>query len=167
MRLALERGVNYFDTSPDYSGAGSEQAIGKAIRGPRDKLFIATKFCTPNGHLPPGTPVAEYMEAVEGSLARLGTDYVDLVHIHSCDEVDAPDGPERARGVRPPEGARQGALPRLLDRTRRTWSRWPSAAIASNRFDVMMLAYHHGIWPQLRRDDRARARASRTWASSR
>ena len=87
-RLAIERGVNYFDTAPDYSGSGSEQAMGRAIRGVRDKLFIATKFCTPTGHLPPGTPVAKYMDAVEASLGRLGTDYVDLCHIHSCDEVE-------------------------------------------------------------------------------
>ncbi len=54
-RLAIERGVNYFDTSPDYFGAGSEMAMGKAIRSvPRDRLFIASKFCTPIGHLPPG-----------------------------------------------------------------------------------------------------------------
>ena len=62
--------------------------MGRAIRGVRDQLFIATKFCTPMGHLPPGTPVAKYMEAVEASLGRLGTDYVDLCHVHSCDEVE-------------------------------------------------------------------------------
>ena len=57
--------------------------MGRAMHGHRDELFIATKFCTPYGHLPPGTPVAEYMGAIEGSLRRLGTDHVDLVHIHS------------------------------------------------------------------------------------
>ncbi len=67
-RLALDRGVNYFDTSPDYSGAGSENAMGKAIKGRRDELFIATKFCTPAGHLPAGASVRDYKTAVEGSL---------------------------------------------------------------------------------------------------
>ena len=52
-RMAIDRGVNYVDTSPDYSAAGSEQAVGRAIRGKRDQLFIATKFCTPIG--PPGS----------------------------------------------------------------------------------------------------------------
>ncbi len=88
VRLALERGVTYVDTAPDYSAAGSEQAVGNAIQGMRDRVFLATKFCTPYGHLGAGTSVAEYKSAVEESLRRLGTDYVDLVHVHSCDEVD-------------------------------------------------------------------------------
>ena len=70
-RMAIERGVNYIDTAPDYSGAGSEAAVGRAIVGRRDQLFIATKFCTPIGHLGPGAPVAEYKKVVEGSLKLL------------------------------------------------------------------------------------------------
>ena len=50
-REAIDRGVNYFDTSPDYSGAGSEEVMGRAIKGVRDKLFVATKFCMPTGIL--------------------------------------------------------------------------------------------------------------------
>ncbi|MGH7899217.1 MAG: aldo/keto reductase, partial [Candidatus Binatia bacterium] len=60
-RAALDRGVNYFDTAPDYSGNGSERALGKAIGNRRDRIFLATKFCTGEGHLPPGTPVEEYI----------------------------------------------------------------------------------------------------------
>jgi aryl-alcohol dehydrogenase-like predicted oxidoreductase len=49
-RMVLERGVNYFDTSPDYADSDSEQAMGRVIAGvPRDRIFIATKFCTPRG----------------------------------------------------------------------------------------------------------------------
>jgi predicted aldo/keto reductase-like oxidoreductase len=147
-RLALERGVNYFDTSPDYSGSGSEQAMGRAIRGVRDRLFIATKFCTPTGHLPPGTPVARYMEAVEGSLRRLGTDYVDLCHIHSVDEVERLMDPNVHEAFdRLKEQGKVRFLgfsthtPNLVEVTDR--------AIDSGRFDVMMLAYHHGIWAPL------------------
>src|SRR5262245_37212287 len=52
VKSALERGVNYFDTSPDYSRAGSEQTLGEGIKGhPCDTLFIVSKFCTPDGHL--------------------------------------------------------------------------------------------------------------------
>lgn len=147
-RLALDRGVNYFDTSPDYSGAGSEEAMGRAIRGVRDRLFIATKFCTPSGHLPAGTPVAKYKEAVEGSLRRLGTDYVDLVHIHSCDELDRlmdPNVHEAFDRLKQEGKVRflgfSSHTPNLVEVTER--------AIASGRFDVMMLAYHHGIWAPL------------------
>jgi hypothetical protein len=151
-RLAIERGVNYIDTSPDYSATGSEIAVGRALKstGRRDQLFLATKWCTPTGHLPAGTPVADYMAAVEASLSRLGTDYVDLVHVHSCDEVPRlmdenmheaferlkTQGKVRFLGF-------SSHTPRLLEVA--------DAAIDSGRFDVMMLAYHHGIWPELSR----------------
>ncbi len=146
---ALDRGVNYIDTAPDYSTAGSERVVGRALRDfPRDQVFLATKFCTPIGHLPAGTPVARYKEVIHDSLRRLGTDYVDLVHIHSCDEVGRlmdenvheafdqlkAEGKARFLGV-------STHTPRLVEVA--------NTAIDSGRFDVMMLAYHHGIWPQL------------------
>src|SRR5262245_18583131 len=63
-RRAVERGVNYFDTSPDYSANGSEQALGEAIRGtPREQLFLVSKFCTADGHLPNDTPVPKVIAA--------------------------------------------------------------------------------------------------------
>jgi hypothetical protein len=144
-RAALERGVNYFDTSPDYSGAGSEEAMGRAIRGVRDQLFIATKFCTPVGHLPPGTPVARYKEAVEGSLRRLGTDYVDLCHIHSVDEVDRLLDPNVHEAF---DRLQQEGKVRFLGFSTHTPNlvEVVEAGIGSGRFDVMMLAYHHGLW---------------------
>lgn len=149
-RMALERGVNYFDTSPDYSGSGSEQAMGKAIAGvPRDSIFVATKFCTPNGHLPAGSSVADYKRVIDESLGRLGLEYVDLVHIHSCDELDRLMDPNVHTAF--DELKQEGKVrflgfsshtPRLVEVT--------NAAIESGRFDVMMLAYHHGIWPAIK-----------------
>ncbi|MBW2312973.1 MAG: aldo/keto reductase [Deltaproteobacteria bacterium] len=147
-RLAFDRGVNYVDTSPDYSANGSEDCIGAALEGRRDEIFVATKFCSAKGHLPPGTPVATYMATVEESLGRLRTDHVDLVHIHSCDEVERlmdenvheafdrlkQQGKVRFLGV-------STHTPKLVEVA--------NQAIGSGRFDVMMLAYHHGIWPQL------------------
>jgi hypothetical protein len=149
VRSGLARGINYIDTSPDYSAAGSEQAVGRGIRGfPRDKLFLATKFCTPTGHLPPGTPVAEYVAAVEASLRRLGTDYVDLCHIHSCDEVERlMDENVHEAFDRLKEQGKVRFLgfsthtPRLVEVANR--------GIDSGRFDVMMLAYHFGMWSPL------------------
>ena len=149
VRAALDRGVNYIDTAPDYSATGSEHVIGRALQDfPRDQVFLATKFCTPIGHLPAGTSVARYKEVIHDSLRRLGTDYVDLIHIHSCDEVDRlmdenvheafdqlkAEGKARFLGV-------STHTPRLVEVA--------NTAIDSGRFDVMMLAYHHGIWPQL------------------
>jgi predicted aldo/keto reductase-like oxidoreductase len=147
---AIDRGVNYFDTAPDYSHHGSELLLGKAIRetGGRDKMFLATKFCTADGHLPKDTPVPDIIKAVEGSLERLQTDHVDLIHVHSCDDVDrlmAPSFHEAFDRMKEQGKVRflgfSSHTPRL-EQVART-------AIASNRFDVMMLAYHHGLWPQL------------------
>jgi aryl-alcohol dehydrogenase-like predicted oxidoreductase len=147
-REAIDRGVNYFDTSPDYAGAGSENVMGRAIAGLRDQLFIATKFCTPMGHLPPGTPVAKYIEAVEGSLGRLGTDYVDLCHVHSVDSV------ERLMDENVHEAfdrLKQQGKVRFMGFSTHTPNlvEVANAGIDSGRFDVMMLAYHHGLWSPL------------------
>src|SRR5262245_29194477 len=84
---ALDRGVTYIDTAPDYADAGSETLLGQAMKGRRDQIFLATKFCRPDGHLPNDTPVPEIIAAIEQSLQRLQTDHVDLIHIHSCDRV--------------------------------------------------------------------------------
>jgi hypothetical protein len=148
VRQALDRGVNYVDTAPDYSAHGSEEAIGRAIAGRRDELFIATKWCTGIGHLPAGTPVAKYVEAVESSLRRLGTDRVDLVHIHSCDEVDRLLDPNVHEAF---DRLKQQGKARFMGFSSHTpnLEKVTAAAIESGRFDVMMLAYHHGAWPRL------------------
>ncbi|MCH2170090.1 aldo/keto reductase [Myxococcota bacterium] len=147
-REAIERGINYFDTAPDYSEAGSEKRLGRAMKGVRDQMFVATKFCTPRGHLAPGSSVAAYMEAVEGSLRRLETDRVDLVHIHSCDSV------ERLMDENAHEAfdrLKEQGKARFLGVSTHTpnLEAVANAAIESDRFDVMMLAYHYGAWPHL------------------
>jgi aryl-alcohol dehydrogenase-like predicted oxidoreductase len=148
VRLALDRGVNYVDTSPDYSANGSEEAVGKAIEGRREGVFLATKFCTARGHLGPGTSVADYMGLVESSLKRLRTDYVDLVHVHSCDETERLLDPNMHEAF---DRLRESGKARFLGFSSHTPNlvQVANAAIESKRFDVMMLAYHHGIWPQL------------------
>jgi hypothetical protein len=149
VKVALERGVNYVDTSPDYSEAGSEEAVGRAIQDhPRDQLFLATKFCTPIGHLPPGTPVARYKQVIEESLGRLGTDYVDLIHIHACDEVDRLLDPNVHTAFDELKAEGKARFLGFSSHTPRL-EQVAQAAIDSGRFDVMMLAYHHGIWSNL------------------
>jgi predicted aldo/keto reductase-like oxidoreductase len=157
-RAAIERGVNYFDTAPDYSEAGSELALGRAMKGHRDGMFLATKFCTPQGNLPAGTSVAHYMEAVEASLGRLQTDYVDLVHIHSCDTLERLMDPNAHEAF---DRLKQQGKVRSLGFSSHTPNLEAVAdkAIESDAFDVMMLAYHHGAWPRLGEIiDRAHAR---------
>ncbi len=147
-RLAIERGVNYFDTAPDYSGPASESAMGNAMRGQRDRLFIATKFCTPTGHLPAGSSVADYKAAVEGSLKRLGTDYVDLCHVHSCDTATRLMDENVHEAF---DRLKQEGKVRFLGFSTHTPNlvEVVETAIESGRFDVMMVAYHHGLWSAL------------------
>ena len=149
VRAALERGVNYIDTAPDYSTAGSERVVGKALRDfRREDVFLATKFCTPIGHLPAGTSVTRYKEIIHESLKRLGTDYVDLIHVHSCDEVERLMDPNLHEAF---DQLKQEGKARFLGVSTHTprLVQVANTAIDSGRFDVMMLAYHHGIWSQL------------------
>ncbi len=145
-RAALDRGLNYFDTAPDYSDSLSERVLGEAMKGRRDQVFVATKFCRADGHLPNETPVPKIIEAVEASLTRLQTDHVDLIHIHSCDRVErllAPNIHEAFDRLK-----EQGKV-RFLGVSTHTpnLEAVANAAIDSGRFDVMMLAYHFGMWP--------------------
>jgi aryl-alcohol dehydrogenase-like predicted oxidoreductase len=155
-RLALDRGITYFDTSPDYSRHGSEEILGEAIQGRRDDVFLASKFCTGDGHLAPDTPIPRIVDAVEGSLRRLRTDRLDLVHVHACDRVErllAPNFHEAFDRMK-----EQGKV-RFLGVSTHTpnLTAVADAAIDSGRFDVLMLAYHHGMGWEL---DRILARAA-------
>jgi aryl-alcohol dehydrogenase (NADP+) len=89
-RRALEAGINFFDTADIYSLGVSEEITGRALKefGPsRDKLVIATKVFNPMGDDPnqQGLSRKHIMHAIDDSLRRLGTDYVDLYQIHRFD----------------------------------------------------------------------------------
>lgn len=149
VRHALERGVNYFDTSPDYSRAGSERTLGEGIRGyPRDKLFIVSKFCTPGGHLSNDTPAGEVIAAVEASLQRIGTDYLDLAHIHACNSIERLMNPHIHEAF--DRLKEQGKL-RFLGVSSHTprLEQVMRHAVDSDRFDVIMVAYNFRNWPDL------------------
>ena len=78
VRKALDLGVNFLDTAENY---GTEEIVGEAIRGvPRDHVVVSTKKIMPE----PGDadPAGAMRAGVEASLKRLGTDYVDVFHLH-------------------------------------------------------------------------------------
>jgi 1-deoxyxylulose-5-phosphate synthase len=90
IKRALELGINFFDTADMYSLGQSEEVLGRALKdfGPsRDKLVIATKVFFPMGDDPnqKGLSRKHIMHAIDDSLRRLGTDYVDLYQIHRFD----------------------------------------------------------------------------------
>jgi aryl-alcohol dehydrogenase-like predicted oxidoreductase len=86
---ALELGINFFDTADMYGLGRNEELVGKALRGVRREVVIATKFG--NVRAPDGTFLGingrpEYVkQACEASLRRLGTDYIDLYYQHRVD----------------------------------------------------------------------------------
>lgn len=85
---AIDCGINFFDTADMYGPRGlSEEHLGKAIKGKRDELVIASKFANPmgDGDLMRGASRRYIMQAVEASLKRLDTDYIDLYQQHVPD----------------------------------------------------------------------------------
>jgi aryl-alcohol dehydrogenase-like predicted oxidoreductase len=107
--LAIDAGVNFFDTADVYDGGRSEEILGQALRGRRDEVVIATKFHFPMGpgRNQSGNSRRWITTAVENSLRRLGTDWIDLYQAHRPDEtveleemLDALSGLVRAGKVR-------------------------------------------------------------------
>jgi aryl-alcohol dehydrogenase-like predicted oxidoreductase len=84
---ALDAGINFIDTADEYAFGGSEEIVGRALKGRRDDVVLATKF---NHQMRPGLNTLGnsrrwIVTAVEDSLRRLGTDYIDLYQAHRPD----------------------------------------------------------------------------------
>src|SRR5438093_5436574 len=90
IRRAIEAGINFFDTADMYSLGASEEILGRALKDvgpPRDRVVIATKVFNAMGDDPNqrGLSRKHILHAIDDSLRRLGTDYVDLYQIHRFD----------------------------------------------------------------------------------
>lgn len=89
IRHALEAGINFFDTADMYSVGVSEEVTGRALRdfARREEVVLATKVYFAIGQGPNGRGLSRkhIMDAIDGSLRRLGTDYIDLYQIHRWD----------------------------------------------------------------------------------
>lgn len=89
VRAALEEGVTTFDTADVYANTAAEEVLGKALAGERREgleIFTKVYFPTgPKGHNDTGLSRKHIMESIDGSLRRLGTDYVDLYQAHRYD----------------------------------------------------------------------------------
>jgi aryl-alcohol dehydrogenase-like predicted oxidoreductase len=86
---ALDAGINFFDTADIYDKGTSEEFLGRALGKRRSEVIVATKFGKPMDEQRQGGKPAYVREALEASLRRLGTDYVDVYQMHSPD----PDTP--------------------------------------------------------------------------
>ncbi|MEE3328989.1 MAG: aldo/keto reductase [Myxococcota bacterium] len=141
VRHAFEKGINYFDTAEGYKDGKSEEAIGQALEGVRDQVYLASKVkCMPN------TTRSELMRSLETSLKRLRTDYVDVYFNHAVNDVERlkndawyefvdrakAQGKLRFTGM----SGHSGRLGECLD-----------YAISHESVDVVLVAYNYGQDP--------------------
>jgi aryl-alcohol dehydrogenase-like predicted oxidoreductase len=87
--VCLEAGVTMFDSADIYSAGQAEEILGRAIRGRRDKVIISTKGTFRFSAVPDdvGSSRKHLTKSIEGSLKRLGTDYIDLYQLHGFDAL--------------------------------------------------------------------------------
>jgi predicted aldo/keto reductase-like oxidoreductase len=156
---AVDSGINYFDTAPDYGQ--SEKTIGEAMpKIPRDKVIITSKLCNPQpypGHLSLGTKKKDYIASVEGSLSRMKTDYLDFCFVHAIGEMSKDLEAEKKRLLddelfeAAAEMKKAGKI-RFLG----TSSHGPNnmeellmVAVKSGRFDVIQPSFNFMKFPKL------------------
>ncbi len=87
MDYAFEQGVNFFDTANVYNQGESERIVGRGVKGRRNEIFLATKVNGQMGNnlFDKGLSRRNIVAAVEASLKRLDTDYIDLYYMHAPD----------------------------------------------------------------------------------
>ena len=87
--ICIDAGVTLFDSADIYSDGRAEEVLGEALRGRRDKVMISTKATFRSGDGPNDAGSSRYhlIRAVEGSLRRLDTDYIDLFQLHGFDAM--------------------------------------------------------------------------------
>jgi aryl-alcohol dehydrogenase-like predicted oxidoreductase len=85
--ICLDAGVNLFDSADVYSNGASEEILGAAIKGRRDKVLISTKMSLPmgDGPLDAGSSRHRLLASIDAALRRLGTDHIDLLQLHAFD----------------------------------------------------------------------------------
>lgn len=135
---ALELGINFFDTADVYGQRGkSEEFLGRALAGRRHEVVVATKFAGPMSGQHAwmqGGSRRWIMQAVEGSLRRLGTDYIDLYQMHRADAAVPMEESLRALD----DLVRQGKVRYLGNSNYAAWqvaeAEWTARAQGLNRF---------------------------------
>lgn len=138
---ALDHGINYFDGADSYTGGTSERVLGQALKGRRDQVYLVSKTKSW-----PSSSHTEIMQALDESLQRLQTDYVDVYLNHAVNEVDRMANPEWGEFVERAKAAGKirasgmsGHAGRLVDCL--------DYAIDHDLADVILVAYNFGQDP--------------------
>jgi len=139
VRRAIELGVSFIDTARNY---GTEEAVGLGIRGRRNEVFLSTKSSAGRGERM--FTAAELAESLDGSLRRLGTDHIDVFHLHGIQ----PGQYGYCAEVLVPEMKRQQAAGkiRFLGATEQfggdTGHKMLVRALPDDHFDVIMVGFN-------------------------
>ena len=143
VRHALDRGVTFFDTAESYRFGWSEEAMGDGLRGIRDRVILSSK--TKAGA---SDSEAEMMEALEGSLRRLQTDYLDIYFNHAVNSVDRMQNEAWARFTE--RAKEQGKIRfRGMSGHGSRLAQCLGYAIDNDLVDVILCAYSFGEDPDL------------------
>jgi uncharacterized protein len=142
VRHAVDLGINYFDTAETYRSGESETALGSALRGNRNKVFLTSKTLAW-----PDTNRHAIMHALEGSLRRLRTDHVDVYFNHAVNDLARLKNPEWYEFAA--EAKKQGKL-RFTGMSGHAGHliECLDHAIDSGNFDVILCAYNFGQDPR-------------------
>src|SRR5713101_6697853 len=139
---ACDLGINYFDTAETYRDGDSETALGRALRGTRNRVFLASKTLAW-----PDTSKQAIMQALEGSLRRLQTDHVDVYFNHAVNDLERLKNPAWYEFV---EAAKQQGKIRLSGISGHAGhlGECLDYAIDLGQFDVILCAYNFGQDPR-------------------
>ncbi|GFO56186.1 aldo/keto reductase [Geomonas sp. Red276] len=143
IRVALEHGVNYVDTARKYMGGNNEAIVAKAIKGRRDKIFLATKT------LPDSRSKVGIIQDVEASLRALKTDYLDVIQLHNLTNKQRIFIPETREALQ--ELKRQGKV-RFCGVTTHTGQAEVLNALVDDRerfFDTCLVSYNFKTPPEV------------------
>ncbi len=144
IRAGFDEGINYVDTARRYMNGKNEEIVGKALKGYRDKVYVATKT------KPTSISKADLFADVETSLSKLGTDYVDVIQLHNLDKKDRAFIPETREALL--ELRKQGKV-RFFGVTTHTNQAEVVNALASDPdkfFDTVLTGYNFKSSPELK-----------------
>ncbi len=130
---AIELGVNYFDTARGYGNGKSEVITGAALKGKRDKVILATKT--------DGRTRADIFKDMDESLKALGTDYVDIYHLHSRDTPDTITD----EAVEACETLKKQGKTRFIGVSTHDVHAVADTIMKINKFDVVQTTYSYAI----------------------